>query len=486
MEKEAKFVSSEFLENFRESLKQMSSFSQEMCSYIETGITAPYLTKFAKNCNLLLTAITEWCEANLDFIENIDVLKEEELKKAFNSYCHMESYSETLRALEKAVYQRFPLKNAYHVFFHSVPLELYYPRICAAADKITQILTKIFFENCTFFEMGGEGQIAKEAKIIPMVMFGDSPYYQISTSTLEEKKQKIILFRADIPRCDVYRYRLWPLLAHEIAHVKLNKTVKAELRSPSELYISYPSEGQKLYEKLEGALTLEILNAYKNSDIFSNSYKNKPYQFYSPVAFHIDELLADIASASIFGLPSLFSLICIAGDPSFDLITRNALPTDHPPLSIRINTIKNYLKTLGGQSSYFTEALSDVEYDISSLEKTIYHFSAFEDLINSYNSAIESNFGEIIKFVNDYLISKPEINHPHLWTHYVSLYLNDQTNLNDACSKPIECFIRAWAKRWAVYKRLNDGGHNSFKQFISYHKHETKILGQLINDLNRM
>jgi hypothetical protein len=102
-----------------------------------------------------------------------------------------------------------------------------------------------------------------------------------------------------------------------------------------------------------------------------------------------------------------------------------------------------------------------------------------------YQAKLQQNMDAICDFVEKYLIIDNKTFSPALWNawslEYESAKMADPSGVTKT---PIEIIVRSWVKRWINYQTLKAAGKNNFSDFTHFHRTETKIMGQIINELN--
>ncbi len=483
------FTAFEYLENFRERLCEINIYAQELNAYIKSveKETAPYLSSFIKRGETILNVIVNNLTDYLNQIEEIETPNSTIFDEVRAERKWMDGCSEALSALEKAVNQRISISHSEGHLFPGVSVSTCYPRISNAVDNLVEYLTQLFFPPLST-QKDKKEDIDSEAysiTIFPITIFGDSPEYEISIFRLPKKKA--LSFLVNVPRTDMYRFRFWTSLGHEIAHVKLLHTIQSSEHDEtfSPIFI-YPKEGQEMYDKIMKNFLYAIGVAYQKSKTPENKYDKlkEDYMFLSFISQQAEEVLADIASLCIFGLPSLCTLICWTSDPNEGLDHM----TDHPPLSVRIYYMLKFLDSLKPKTESYIRALDDLKRNWGSMENSIKDLNEHQEFIESYKKAVDDNFSLLVDFTTKYLIPRGKIFTPELWDQNVLA----QDMVNSSLKKvpnnetPIMCIIRAWAKRWVTYAHLSESGQSDFSKFCKWHRTETKVFGQTINELNWM
>lgn len=476
LEKELQnFAVFEYLECYRERLSHLDISVNESLAYIKAAETNEYNHEFQGNCKLSLTEISKLLKNELHHLDGIKNPSYDELTRFFTRQKNIDDLSEALRALEKAISQRFSLDTEKGIFFPELSLASFNPRIGRAVDNLVKYLTAKFFAPTEKSD-----ELSPE-KMIPIAIFGDGPRYRIDEFSIGS----FHLYLVNIPRTDIYRFRFWAALGHEIAHLKISRSVQTNIPEQSLKGIEYPLEGQTLYNTILDALSADIGGAYQGSKKFCQAYSDKKVLYGQYIQKQIEEIFADTAATRIFGIAYLMAMITWVGDPTQEIDR----PAYHPQIIIRINYMIEQLKKHDdGKASKYSLTLEELTNNWKSIEERIRQKSGYDeyfDFIDLYQTKLNSHVNMISEFVEKYLIIDTDAFTPELWHNWSSKYeIQGTARLDDIAKTPIEAIVRSWVKRWSNYQKLKSRGKNNFSEFAYFHKTETKIIGQIINELN--
>lgn len=475
------FSAYEYLEGYRESLSTLKFQTAELLERVNTISIESVLLPFKKKCTRILCVILDYCDEHLALLNNPSKYDIKELLEIFSSYVIFDNYSEALRTTEKSINQRVKAIKYDDGFFPEFEYNQFGSRISNAIDNIVEYLMTLFFPH-----NDGNGQEIQnndsQWQIIPITIFGDSPKHETWSHFLVGK-ENLILYVVNMPSTDIHRFRFWTSMGHEITHLKLLHTYQScVLNSPKILmHFPYSEEGQSLYDCTAQGLCYEIGEAYTNSKVLGDKYSTNLPNATRLIAKQVEELICDSASIIIFGIPSLLTLICSGGLPYQGLKDI----CDHPPLPIRVNHMLKCLRNQKNPTPKYLETLNEIEHEWNSLLNQ-FKFDQYTDLLEAYQRVVDDYSQYISDFANKYIVSYSDPVEPIKWDKYISTYDVSCSALNDSCKDPVSCLIRAWAKRWITYKKLCETGKTNFNQFCTWHKSETKIYGQLINEMNRL
>jgi hypothetical protein len=469
------FAVFEYLECYRERLSHLDISVNESLARVKSADTNEYTVDFQKNCQIALSEISKLLKHELTELQSVKYSTYDELTRVFTRQKNIDDLSEALRAIEKAISQRFSPDTEKGTFFPELSLASFNPRIGSAVDNLVRCINDKFFSNLDKTEEFDPN------KILPIAIFGDGPRYKIDEFTIGQYH----VYLVNIPRTDIYRFRFWTHLGHELAHLKISRSVQTNFSGQPMKGIKYPSEGQSLYNKLIDDISAGIGGAYLASKKFCQDYSNKKVFYGDYIHKQIEEIIADTAAIRIFGIAYLMSMMAWVGDPTQD-IDKLAY---HPQIIIRINNMIQQLerKPEAKQGKY-SLTLTELVNDWKAIEQRIRNEGGYTEcfeFVDLYQVALQKGLDNICDFVEKYLISDDKVFSPELWNTWSIEYEAGKTATPSACNKtPIEIIIRSWVKRWTNYLMLKTAGKNNFSDFANYHRTETKIMGQIINELN--
>jgi hypothetical protein len=465
----------EFLECYRERLSHLDISVNESLAEVKSAETNEYNLDFQKNCKIALIEISKLLKDELIELKSIKYPTYDELAKVFTRQKKIDDLSEALRALEKAFSQRFSQDNEKGTFFPELSLASFNPRIGRAVDNLVKYLSS------KFISQEDKTEEFDPSKIIPIALFGDGARYKIDEFSIGQYH----VYLVNIPRTDIYRFRFWTALSHEIAHLKISRSVQTNFTGQSMKGVKYPSEGQDVYNALIDALSTHVGEAYLGSKKFCQDYSNKRVFYGDYIHKQIEEVLADTAAIRIFGIAYLMSMIAWVGDPTQE-IDRLAY---HPQIIIRINyMIKQLQRNPEAKQGKYGLVLAELVNNWKAIEQKIREKSGYDEcfeFIDLYQAKLQQNMDAICDFVEKYLIIDNKTFSPALWNawslEYESAKMADPSGVTKT---PIEIIVRSWVKRWINYQTLKAAGKNNFSDFTHFHRTETKIMGQIINELN--
>lgn len=477
------FASFEYLESFRERVSNLNNFANDLSGHMLL-LEDINCQGFKIKCEIVIDSCLTYFKDLLDYIENFDTPLQEKIRTVYNEHKHLDGYDTALRAIELAINQRVISPNYEENAFPEYLFGCYHPKVARAIDNLVSHLTTLFFGKAREKSSGPEGV---STQIVPLTIFGSSPRHQISTIRLFGHKNKtVLLFLVNIPKTDAYRYRFLTSLCHEISHVKLRLTWQSSLLKEADLYLEYPEEGQKLYDEIIDELQTGIIKAYVSSEIYENDFTERMRAYVGSITEQVEEILADFASLTIFGLADLSTLICWSGDPAQELEEKKLRPIDHPPLPIRANYMINYLKSLNCEEPEYKKALFEIENNWKEIEETNQELVPFKKFLDSYKEVVNGSADKIVDFVKNYLMPNSIPFSSVHWERCVSTFKRKKDiEKNKGIDCPVTFIIRAWAKRWFIHQKLSKSGKGDLKRFLEWHKTETKLLGQIINELNQ-
>ena len=436
------FFSDEYIESIREQVVVTTSELHYLASLFERVPHFDLDPGLKKNLIQILKDIIEnlgSAEANIKSFHY-----PQNMKEAWILQLKMKGYEKVITCLKEAAFQRFEgYSTEQSNFFFAVESEYRSKRVYRAIDTIVCHFLGCFFPREDL------------KQLITLTYFGDKPTYGIEVYGN--------LAVVQLPRIDSSRCRFWACLGHESVHERFAHTnLTGEYKElQNEMIEDISSIGQRLFQTAAPSVA----------------------------AAQFEEIICDLSSLIISGLPDLMTLVSFSAIPRLEADNFSK----HPPLDVRINYMYRYLSTLkSDKSDDYNQSLEICRSSWNSIKEDLrisYRLTNREKVyIQEYNQLIDTYFEDLVDLAR-HMILVPDDQRfsPSSWERANEGYqkLIQGRPLVSLKLNFTELFNLAWIKRLRAFKSLISN-EESCETFLSWHSYERKLFEEFVNTLIEM
>lgn len=329
-------------------------------------------------------------------------------------------------------------------------------RIYLAADNLIEYFVRRFFGDTH--------------EIVSIPVFGVDPYYRtlMDSYVIKENNKEIpyIWVISYIPKIDLFRYRHWASLGHEIAHSRFyHKNITL---------FPFEDRGMEIFEKLRENIVND-LNLISGTTFGTYNINNSYRQF--------NEILCDLSSIVLLGPADLFTIATYYASPK---LGAGAFDT-HPPTNVRISYELRYLKSLRGQDSEFDKDLGAWEESWNLLNRNTDFTLVEKRYCEEYLKLMDIYFQRIVDFVKVYVIMRTGYFTPGTWTSICKMYddaINGKSTIKEESTSVCRILNQGWGKRWVIFTKLFPAKEHSLEKFMAWHMKEQKLLWETVESLS--
>jgi len=348
-------------------------------------------------------------------------------------------YEKIITCLRQAAFQRLEgYSTTQSSFFFAIEDDFTSKRVYKAIDILVGHYLKCFFN--------------KEAleNLTTITFFGDNPSYNID---IYEN-----LALVQIPKVDATRCRFWACLGHESVHERFfhSNLCPAHLALKDKVVQEITSIGKKTFKVVIPELA------------------NKQFE----------EIICDLSSLIISGLPDLMTLISFSAIPKLeaDKIRK------HPPLDTRFNYMYRYLSTLkSSDHKDYNRSLEMCKASWENIKKDLECIFPLTDeekaYICEYDKLIDTYFEELLDLAKSLvLIENNQIFSAFSWRKGAEAYqkLMKGTPLDELELNITELFNLTWIKRIGSFEKVGTNKKSS-EDFLTLHAFERKLFEEFVN-----